>query len=219
MSISGLDPVVTSSNVSSQKKDVLGKDDFLHLLVTQLKHQDPLSPMESADFTAQLAQFSSLEQLSNVNENLEDLKLYQASMNNSQAVDFIGKSVKAFGNSIQLTDDVTAEIRFELGAGASEVSIHIYDSKGTFIKTIEAGVLTPGEHTVEWDGTNSAGIEVPEGAYKFEVLATDTAGEEVKTTSFIVEKVTGISFIDGVTYLLAGDRMIPIGNVIEITED
>ena len=81
-------------------KTTLGKDDFLKLFVAQLENQDPLSPMESTEFTAQLAQFSSLEQLTNANQNLEYLLMYQSSMNNAEAVNFIGNTVKASGNSI-----------------------------------------------------------------------------------------------------------------------
>ncbi|MBW1702547.1 MAG: flagellar hook assembly protein FlgD, partial [Deltaproteobacteria bacterium] len=105
MSIAGLDPVsMNNSQLSTPGDSTLGKDAFLNLLVTQLRHQDPLSPMESTQFTAQLAQFSSLEQLSSVNENLGILRIYQASINNSQAVGFIGKTVKASGDSVYLTE-------------------------------------------------------------------------------------------------------------------
>ena len=218
MSVIGLNPVVASSgSVSVQKNDSLGKDDFLNLLVTQLQYQDPLNPLESAEFTAQLAQFSSLEQLGNVNDNLEELKLYQASSNNAQAVDFIGKSVKSTGNSIQLTEEVPVKIRFETAADAVEVSVHIYDSNGLFVNTIEAGALTSGEKTITWDGTNSKGFKVPEGAYNFEVVAVDIDGREVETSTYIVEKITGATFKGGATYLLAGDREIPLGDVLEIT--
>src|SRR5210317_754089 len=82
------------------KSNVMGKDDFLNLLITQLQNQDPLKPTDSTEFTAQLAQFSSLEQLGNVNENLKQLQDFQASINNSQAVSLIGKEITATGNSL-----------------------------------------------------------------------------------------------------------------------
>ena len=96
--ISAID--ATSATASSQLSRVpaeLGKADFLNLLIAQLQHQDPLNPLESTEFTAQLAQFTSLEQLTNINTNLQQLQQYQSSMNDNQAVAFIGKVVDSKG--------------------------------------------------------------------------------------------------------------------------
>ena len=101
----------------------LGKDDFLTMLITQLQNQDPLNPTDSVEYTAQLAQFSSLEQLSNVNQNLEYLQMFQASINNAQAVSFIGKEITALGDGIQVTDGVAEACEFRLSADASGVTI------------------------------------------------------------------------------------------------
>ena len=220
MSIAGLETVkMSGSLLSAPKPNILDKDDFLYLLITQLKSQDPLNPMESTEFTAQLAQFSSLEQLHNINENLGYLQAYQASINNSQAVDLIGKTVKAFGNSISLTDGVSDEIHFELEADASSVVINIYDSDDKLVKVVESGALSVGEHTLRWDGTDNKGYKVPDGVYTFEVLAVDENQETVQATTYIMGKVTGVTFKDGTTYLLARNQEIPIGNVIQITQD
>ncbi len=219
MSITGLEPVTNYiSGSSSTEASDLGKDAFLNLLVTQLKNQDPLSPLDSTQFTAQLAQFSSLEQLSNVNDNLAILQLYQASINNSQAVGFIGKIVKSLGDTVCLDEDVQAEMNFKLAEEAHEVYIHIYDSTGSFVKTIECGSLDAGDHSIEWDGTDDEGNALPEGTYTFEVIANNADGEEVTATTFIIEKVTGVTFEDGITYLLAGDLKIPVSSVVEVRE-
>ena len=100
--------------LATPQSNVLDKDVFLNLLITQLQNQDPLNPTDSVEFTAQLAQFSSLEQLANVNDNLLELKNFQASINNSQAVSLIGKAITAHGNSIQLTDEVPVACDFNL---------------------------------------------------------------------------------------------------------
>lgn len=219
MSITGLEPVVnySSGSFSSGVSD-LGKDAFLNLLVTQLRHQDPLSPMESTQFTAQLAQFSSLEQLGNINSNLGILQLYQSSINNSQAVGFIGKTVKSLGETVCLAEDVPAEIHFELADEASDVCIHIYDSTGDFVKTIECGSLNSGDQSIEWDGTDDEGNELPAGSYTYEVMAEDADGGTVAVMTFMINKVSGVTFKDGITYLLAGDLKIPISNVVEVRE-
>lgn len=219
MSVTGLENVSSGVNrTSSSESNILGKDDFLNLLVTQLQHQDPLNPMDSAEFTSQLAQFSSLEQMSNVNTNLELLQLYQASINNSQAVGFIGKTIKALGNSIGVADGVADQIHFELAENASAVIAHIYDSHKNLIKTIQAGGLNAGEQSVEWDATDNDGNKVPDGTYSFEVVATDTNANPVSATTLITASVSGVSFKDGTTYLLAGNQEIPIGSVFEVLE-
>jgi flagellar basal-body rod modification protein FlgD len=219
MSITGLENVTSAASpISSPGSDFLGKNAFLYMFISQLRAQDPLNPMESTEFTAQLAQFSSLEQLSNVNANLEFLQLYQASINNSQAVGFIGKTISAFGKSTGVVDGVADQIHFKLTDDANDVLVHIYDSDGNLIKTIESGALNAGEQAVEWDGTDNEGNQVPDGTYTFEVVATDTEGNPINATTFITALVSGVSFKDGTTYLLAGDQEIAIGTVFRVME-
>ena len=116
---------LSAETQSSAPIKILGKDDFLNLLVTQLQHQDPLNPADSTEFTAQLAQFSSLEQLNNINDNLENMEQFQASVTNSQAVSYIGREITARGNSVQLESGQPAECQFELEADAALAVISI----------------------------------------------------------------------------------------------
>jgi len=207
-----------SNNQSVERSDSLDKDAFLNLLVTQLQYQDPLNPMDSADFTSQLAQFSSLEQLSNINESLGYLGLYNASINNSQTVSFIGKTVVATGDLIYLNDEETVNLNFDLNGDASNVIIYVYDENKTLVKTIEAGSMNSGEHSVTWDGTDSEGQKLTAGEYSFEVVATNTNGDLLETTTYTSGKVTGVTFKDGTTYLLLDGLEIPVGSVIKVTE-
>ena len=212
---------VSNSNtggVTASKDSALGKNDFMNLLVAQLQNQDPLNPMDSTAFTSQLAEFSSLEQLANVNENLEYLQMYQSSINNAQAVSFIGKNIDALGNSIQLESGENEDIHFELKQDSSSLVINIYDEAGSLVKYIENGPLGEGKQSVEWDGTDNGGNTLPEGIYQFEVMAVDANGDKVQTATYINDRVTGVTFKNGVTYLLAGGIQIPIGDVIEVSE-
>lgn len=219
MSIAGIDAVKTSESApAAAPGDILDKDDFLLLLVAQLKAQDPLEPMDSTEFTAQLAQFSSLEQLYNVNDNLEYLQLYQASMNNSQAVSLIGKSIKAAGNSIAAHGGNADDIHFALASEADGVFVSIYDATGALVRTIESGGFSAGEQTIQWDGTNNEGHKVPNGVYAFEIMAVDENENVVDTVTFTIAEVTGITFKNGIVYLVAGSKEIPIGDVVEVTE-
>jgi flagellar basal-body rod modification protein FlgD len=220
MSIVGLEPIsLNDSTFSSQEVNTLGKDDFLNLLITQLQNQDPLSPMDSTEFSAQLAQFSSLEQLSNVNDNLETMQLFQASLNNSQAVAFIGKSIKASGDSFLMAEGVPDEIHFELAGDAEDVYINIYDADGNFVATQQEGSLKAGAQRASWDGTDHEGNKLQDGVYHFEIMAVDVNNEMVDATTFTTGKVSGVTYKNGSSYLLSGEQMIPLGNVIEVTED
>jgi len=134
----------------------MGKDDFLNLLITQLQNQDPLNPADSTEFTAQLAQFSSLEQLGNVNDNLMELKNFQAATNNSQAVSLIGKTITAEGNFIQLSAaGASAECNFELEEDADQVAVSIYDNTGEFVADFEHQHMDAGQHSLFWDGIDN----------------------------------------------------------------
>ncbi len=210
---------VPSLETTRPTSDVLGKDDFLQLLVAQLQNQDPLKPMESTEFTAQLAQFSSLEQLFNVNENLDDLGNNQLAMNNTQTISMIGKSAWAQGNIIQKSDASPTQIYFGLDGDAVETVVNIYNAQGNFVKTISAGAMEAGDRSVVWDGTDHDGRLVSDGSYQFEVLAGDAEGKAITTNTFIVGAVTGVTFDDnGVANLLINDMSIPMSSVVHVAE-
>ncbi len=196
----------------------LDRDAFLNLLVTQLQNQDPLNPTDSTEFTAQLAQFSSLEQLSNVNDNLKQLQNFQASINNSQAVSLIGKEITANGNSVTLADGQTAACEFKLEGDASVAVVSIYDHTGGFVKSFESQNLTAGQHTLDWDGSDQNGNLAPSGNYTFEVLAADASGNNIKTTTFFNGQVNKVVFENNITYLMAGDQRVALGDIIQVGE-
>ncbi len=203
----------------TQAAESMGKDAFLKLLITQLQNQDPLNPTDSTEFTAQLAQFSSLEQLSNVNANLTRLEQYQASINNAQAVSFIGKEIVSKGNSIDITSaGQAAACDFELAADAPHVTVTVYDATGGFVTDFEANSLSAGKHTLAWDGRDRSGGMVPAGTYSFEVIAEGVDGRRIGTTTYAKGTVTGVTFENGETYLLAGSGKVAIGDVTRISQ-
>ena len=199
-------------------ESTLGKEDFLLLLVTQLQYQDPMDPMENTEFTAQLAQFSSLEEMYNMNDNLQSLLLYQASINNSQAVSFIGKDVSAVGNEIAINDGVPEDIYYDLAEDATEVTISIYDSDGELVRSIVTDPQEAGEQVVQWDGEDDDGNELPDGTYSCTITAKNEEGEIVSANTYIKGTVTGVTFEDGIVYLMLGDRMLTLSEVIKIEE-
>jgi flagellar basal-body rod modification protein FlgD len=207
-----------ASTLKTQDNSVLGKDDFLSLLVAQLQHQDPLNPAESTEFTAQLAQFSSLEQLQNIDTTLNGFEVYQSTLNNIQASGFIGKTVTATGSMVVVKDGTPDPIRFDLTNDADSVYIQIYDSFGGFVTDIDAGARHAGEQQAVWNGEDSTGGAVKDGVYSFSVMAMKADGSIVGSSSYTTGVVTGIDYKTGATNLLINDQEVPISSVIRVEE-
>ena len=193
----------------------LGRDQFLTLLVAQLKHQDPLNPLESADFTAQLAQFSSLEQLFGINESLDGIEEAVAARASDNVLDYIGKSVKTLDNSIFVKNGTTESNVYELEDGA-DVTISIRDDEGLVIRTIYAGWQDAGEHELIWDGKDNQGSVVGDGVCTFELEATDEEGFIVPYDTYLVGEVTGVTYYGGDPFLMVGDKLLAPENIIEV---
>lgn len=194
----------------------LGKDAFLQLLVTQLRYQDPLSPMENEAFLAQLAQFSSLEQMQEMNANLEDSMLLTQSLNNSAAAGLIGKNVRASGDEVTVEAGGTAKLGYVLGDAAQHVTVTVLDESGRVVRVLEATGQSNGSHSIDWDGRNIAGEAVPAGTYTFDVEATDSEGNPVPSVSWVEGRVDGVTFRGGSAFLLVGDREVPLSSVLDI---
>lgn len=203
---------------SSSNTKTLGKDEFLNLLVTQLQNQDPLNPMDSTAFTSQLAEFSSLEQLHNVNTNLQTLQTSQAAVENSQAVTYIGKQIMASGDTVQMAGGETDDIHFTLGNDAAALYINIYNGSGQYVKGFEGGGLPAGNHAIQWDGTDNNGNLMGDGIYSFEVLAVDGANQMIPVGTYTTGLVRGVTFQSGTAYLLTDSQEVPLSAVLQILD-
>jgi len=221
MTIAAIEPTgaATTPNAVSSDTTIMGKNDFLNLLVAQLQHQDPLNPLDSTDFTAQLAQFTSLEQLNNVNTNLESLQSYQAAIKNAQTVDLIGKTVEATGNTVVLRDDSETDLGFDLAQDVEYLSANIYGPEGNFVRTVTTGPLFAGRHSLSWDGRDQEGNRLPAGRYSYDIQATAHDGEAATATPFVSARVTGVNFDGGTPQLRAGDYTISANDIREVTAD
>jgi flagellar basal-body rod modification protein FlgD len=206
---------VSAETQTSAPNEILGKDDFLNLLVTQLQHQDPLNPAESTEFTAQ---FSSLEKLNNINDNLKNMELFQTSVTNSQAVSYIGKEITASGNTVQLESGQSAECHFELADNAALAVISVYDANGGFVTSFETGPLDAGRQSAAWDGTDRNGNLALPGIYRFEVQAVDANNQELMVTPVISAVVSGVSFKDQTASLITDLQTIAIDDVMAVSE-
>ncbi|RMD48034.1 MAG: flagellar hook capping protein [Ignavibacteria bacterium] len=202
---------------------VLGKDDFLNLMIAQLKNQDPLSPLDGTEFAAQLAQFSSLEQLANLNESVSQSVdanfLLIQSVNNTMTANLIGKSAKIGGNELEYKGQDSVQFGFTLPSNAKNVTVNIYDDQHNLIKTINNLPGNAGDHKLSWDFTDNNGEKISEGKYTVEVKADDAIdGSSLNVGVFTIGKIDGIKFTDSGTKLLIDGIEYDLGSIMEIIE-
>jgi flagellar basal-body rod modification protein FlgD len=201
---------------SAEGTDTLGKDTFMTLLLAQLQNQDPLNPMDATQFSAQLAQFSSLEQLYNMNESLGTLIDAQDSSNRYQALDLIGKEIEAAGDVLFLGDTGTAAGSFTIGSDANCAAV-ITDANGNVIKTMDLGSVEAGDHTFEWDGTEQDGDKADQGLYGFEIIAEGAAGQAVTAETRIRGIVNRVNMDGDEPMLYVGSFSLPFSEITDIT--
>src|SRR3989339_2077206 len=192
MSVVGLEPSISEILPTAPDPNAaayvdgtegMGKMDFLKLLITQLKNQDPLNPMEGVEFTAQLAQFTSLEQLYNINSNFTAMSTMLTAQYNFGTINLVGKEVKAAGDNLSVADGVSTGGIVTLEEAAANVEVRIYDADSTVVGTLNLGPLGAGEHPFEWEAKDARGNAVKDGNYAFVVTAVDQNGNSVETTS------------------------------------
>ncbi len=195
--------------------DSLGKEDFLILLVAQLQNQDPLNPSDPTEFTAQLAQYSSLEQLMSVNENIKNLVSTSQSQQQLSALSLIGREVVVEKETFKLGDsDVT--LGCQLDAQAHRVELHVQDSRGKSLAVLKPTDMTAGSHFVTWDGTDSNGLPVPPGDYSLSVLALDSNEEGIASQPLIKGQVTGVDLDGSQSTLVTNCGSYSLSNVKSI---
>ena len=224
MEIQGVSGFETGTESVLGDSRILGKDDFLRLLTVQLQHQDPLEPQDNTEMVAQLAEFSSLEQLENMNANLAssldlDLILTQV-LNNTAAAGLIGKSVLANGNAVEIEESGgDATVNFELAGNADSITVHIYDETGTLVRTIEETAMEAGRQSLEWDGKDSSGNDVSVGTYTFQVTATDGEGNSIGVSPLVMGSVDVVKFVNGEAVLVLDGIEVSISEIIEIYQE
>ncbi len=215
--INPLETTSTTGGISATGDSSLGKDDFLKILVAQLQAQDPLAPMEGQEFASQLAQFSSLEQLTNVNTNLESSQAFDLALSNNSAIALIGKTVDAPGNAIDLKAGEVESLSFSVDSDASDVNIDIYDSTGVKVSSTNLGAQSQGLHEFVWNGTNSSGALLPAGNYSFNITASDAVGNFVKAETFAAGLVTDVIFEEGQAFAIVNGQKLNTNEISKVS--
>lgn len=215
MEISSIASALPSSEVAKSKL-AENFDDFLKLLTTQLRYQDPLSPLDSTEFVGQLVQFSQVEQSINANKNLEKLLALQQGNLISVGLGYIGRTVEANGEFAPLVD-AKAEFSYTLNENATATTIAIADADGRVVFS-SLGETGAGRHEFVWDGLDNNGDALPEGIYRFVVSALNKSAEQIGTTTTTTAKVTGIENSETGLILLFGNVKVSFEKIISVRE-
>lgn len=189
-------------------------DRFLTLLVTQLQNQDPLNPMDSNEFTAQLVQFAGVEQQINQNANLETLIEVGKTSNVAAMVNLIGRRVEAVGATLPLVD-TKGSATYSLAEPAAATTLTITDGNGNVVLARD-GETGAGRHDFDWDGLDGSGRQLPDGPYTLEVSAQRADGSTVAVETAISGTVTGAASGDNGGILYIGAVAVPMAQVTAI---
>jgi len=193
-------------------------DTFLNLLTAQLKNQDPLSPMDSTEFTQQLTQMTGVQQQLLTNDLLTSLLAAQNGGGLANGSNYIGKEVTAVWAADKLTDG-KASWSYELGADATKATLSVLDSTGKTVWTGPASELKTGTHDFTWNGKTTAGGQLSDGGvYTLKVSATNATGETVSSQVLMTGTVSGVELYDNVPYLNVGNTIIPLSTVISLQQ-
>lgn len=197
----------------------MDKDAFMKLMLTQLKYQDPMNPLESHEMAAQLAQFSQLEQLSNIDESVKQLKTAQDPMANYQALNFIGKQVSSDTEKIiRNKGDNAHDLRFQLPESAKDVTVKIMDETGAVVKTVQATNLNKGMNKLTWNGTKNDGYPAFAGNYTMSVEGNSERGTKITGKMSFSGVVTGLNYSPEGPVLMIGDQKIKLSDVKKIED-
>lgn len=218
-------PVVTPNTGVTQSvappatgKSALGRDEFVKLLLTQLANQDPTSPQSNEQFIAQLAQFTSVEAMTTVNQNLETLILAQTAANQTASANLAGRTVMYNADKIHLDGNTNDEVnmRIRLDSNASSVTVNVKDENGKVVRTMQLGPQQKGDIDATFENVEPP---LPEGNYSFEVKALNDQGKAVETELHFVDTIDSISFANGFAEMLINGNRLSMSAIVEVIGD
>ncbi len=207
--------VANSANNTTNSGLKLAEDfqQFLTLLTTQLQNQDPLSPMDSTEFTNQLVQFTQVEQQINTNQKLDNLVSMQLASISSVALGYVGMDISYISSEMNYDGAKPIDITYALASEAVTSKINVYDEDGTLVYSADAPKNT-GMNKFTWAGIKTNGEAVPAGTYTVKIDAVDKDGAAIENSTVVTGHVDGIETQNGVVYVLVGERAVPIASIV-----
>lgn len=216
-----LDSAATGSEQTTT--NVLGKEAFLELLIAQLKNQNPLDPLDDQQFIAQMTQFSSLEQLQNMNDSLSENvqwdMLMSQTITNTMATSLIGKEVIASTASVAIEDGEASDVTFDTSEFATNGTITIYNSDGVAVRMLDVSSLPAGQNSISWNGKDANGNQLADGTYSVSFDLYGTNGEAIDVDGYLKGVVTGVKYIQGQAYLAVNGTLVPLSDIREVNSE
>ena len=203
---------------SSDTSETLGQDEFLTLLVAQMQNQDPLNPTDATEWTAQLAQYSQLEQSMNLNKAMDELVDGQKTAERLSALSLIGKEAVVEGSTFSLGEG-TAEVGYRIDGEASGFDMEIHNSAGNRVATLQPTELSPGNHFITWQGMDENGEHLPPGKYTLTIVSQETGEAGPASIAPLVRaEVTGVDLGDTGAVLITSGGEYPLASIHGVFE-
>ncbi|MBX3039503.1 MAG: flagellar biosynthesis protein FlgD [Bdellovibrionaceae bacterium] len=219
-----LNKIADSNWVDPSKKmrtagnDKLDKDAFFRLMLAQMKNQDPTNPLKPHEMSAQLANFSALEQMQNMNTTLTEMKNGQKPTEQFQALNLLGKAVS--GDSarvVRMKGDKFHDFNFNLPKNG-DVTLKVRDAAGEIVRTYDLKNLKEGSNKISWNGLDERGLPSSAGEYAFIVEAKDAAGQKLHVKTDFEGTITGVNYTPEGPVLLIGNQTVRLSDVKKIVD-
>ena len=207
--------VVGNTVEAAKDKTVLGKDDFMTLLLVELQHQDPTEPMDSEKILTQTSQLAGLEASENTNKALEDLANSLGSTQQFSTISAIGKTADLGSDAISLDEGTSSTFEVYFPSSIQEGTISITDLDGNQVATLDVGTNPSGVYQFTWDGLNASGNPAESGIYRVSADYADQDGNTLQTRlgAYPIESVR---FENGSTLVKVGSSYVPLENIVEV---
>lgn len=208
-----------SKKIRSVGNNQLDKDSFLKLLLAQMKNQDPTNPLKSHEMAAQLAQFTSLEKLTNIDESIGGLRKDQAPLQNYESLNLIGKAVSTDSSKIiRSASGETHSVRFNLPQDAQKAKIDIKDASGAIVRTLELTSLKQGRNEINWNGLLEDGSKANIGEYTAAIEAHGSNGRKLAIETKFDGIIDGVQFTAQGPMLTIGKQQLRLSDVSKIVD-
>ncbi len=203
-------------------KKTLGKDDFMRIMITQMKNQDPTEPFKAEQFASELAQYASVEQLQNLNQTMTKMATQSNPLERLAMTQMIGKSVTVDKERFPYSQGSNQSLSFQLPSDAKETKVTIYSEAGELVHEAELGELKAGSNAHTWDGKMPNTLPAKSGNYVFRVEAKDEQGRSITTNPRSTSRVIGVSFEGTEPVFLVGDPSKPdkitLKNIVKVDD-
>jgi flagellar basal-body rod modification protein FlgD len=220
MDVTALSSQLSSSSSSTSSSatggQALGRDTFLTLLTTQLQNQDPSQPVSNEEFIAQLATFTSVEELMGLRQVMEAASAGIAALNNASMANLLGTEVTAVSDRFRVGADGDVVLHFDAATDATGAVAKVYDEDGSLVASFELGAIEAGEGTYTWDGRGLDGARLPEGTYRVEYEATGADGSSVPVDPLLVGVVDEMDYTTGTPQPSVAGVPVSIGDILRL---